>query len=81
MKSEPANAFDTCVAVRSSFQTLTSSTSPVKKFPGGVTLEFAPTRTGLFPVFSGEAPANAFIATSTPSIYNLRVVPSFVTTP
>jgi hypothetical protein len=52
----PENALVTCCAVRSSFQTLTSSTSPVKKIPGGVTLELAPTLTGFVPEDSGDAP-------------------------
>ena len=80
MKSVPVNALPACCAVRSSFQTLTSSTSPVKKFPGGVTLELAPTLTGFVPEDSGEAPPVDLVATCTLSTYNLRVEPSFVTT-
>src|SRR4030066_1835601 len=66
----PANASATCCVVRSSFQILTSSTSPVKKFPGGVTLELAPTLTGLVPEGSGGAPDVCLVPTFTPSIYN-----------
>jgi len=40
LKEVPAVASATCWAVRSLFQTRTSSTCPVKNSPGGVTLEF-----------------------------------------
>src|SRR6185436_11380381 len=63
LKDVPIVASVTCCTVRSSFQTRTSSTSPVKKFPGGVTLELAPILTGFVPEDSGEEPNVDFVAT------------------
>ena len=69
------------LAVRSSFQTRTSSTSPVKKLlVGGVTRELAATLTGCVPELSGDAPDVDFVATCTPSIYSITVEPPYVTT-
>ena len=76
----PPNAADTCDAVSAAFHSLTSSTSPVKKFVAGVTLELAPTLTGFVPVVSGEAPDVDFVATCTPSMYSMTLAPLFVTT-
>src|SRR4029078_8019483 len=77
----PAKASDTCWAVRSSFQTRTSSTFPIKKLPvGGVVLELAPILTGFVPELSGDAPEVDLLATWAPSTYSLSVVPSYVTT-
>src|SRR5687767_3077427 len=76
----PLKAFVTCDADRAVFHILTSSTSPVKKFVAGVTLELAPTLTGFVPIDSGEAPAVALLPACTPSTYNITLVPSFVTT-
>ena len=69
LKFVPAKAFATSAAVKSSFHTLTSSISPVKKLLGGVTLELAAILTGFVPEVSGEAPPVDFEATCTPSIY------------
>ena len=76
----PPNADDTCDADSAVFHSLTSSTSPVKKLVAGVTRELAPTLTGFVPVLSGEAPDVAFVATCTPSMYNMTLAPLFVTT-
>ncbi len=76
----PANASGTCCALRLSFQTLASSTSPVKKLPGGVMRELAPTLTGFVPEESDDAPDVNFVATCSPSIYKMRLAQLFVTT-
>ncbi len=80
LKEVPANASAICCVVRSSFHTRTSSTCPVKKLPGGVTLELAPTLTGFVPEVSGDAPVVDLVPTCTPSIYNMTVEPPYVTT-